>query len=131
MKGPPLGPGGEDITWPHVMAPRGRRTPSTQNVKPQTSNLFRVYPISSGTRPAPGFPECFGPPSPGARLRRLPRIFPSEGAEYFPWMVQASGLPLCFLLPPQPLLPGRSDHPPSRMFLSERWVTLPPHAPRP
>ena len=39
MKGPPLGPGGEDITWPDQVAPRGRRTPSTRNVKPQTSNL--------------------------------------------------------------------------------------------
>ena len=39
MKGPPLGPGGEDITWPHHLAPRGRRRSSTRNFKPQTSNL--------------------------------------------------------------------------------------------
>ena len=39
MKGPPLCPGGEDITWPDQVAPRGRRTPSTRNIKPQTSNL--------------------------------------------------------------------------------------------
>ena len=38
MKGPPLGPGGEDITWPDQVAPRGRRTPSTRKIKPQTSN---------------------------------------------------------------------------------------------
>ena len=39
MKGPALGTGGEDITWPDLVAPRGRRVPSTQKVKPQTSNL--------------------------------------------------------------------------------------------
>ena len=38
MKGPPLGPVGEDITWPEQVAPRGRRTSSTRNVKPQTSH---------------------------------------------------------------------------------------------
>ena len=36
MKGPPLGPGGEDITWPDQMAPRGRNASSTRNLKPQT-----------------------------------------------------------------------------------------------
>ena len=40
MKGPPLGPGGEDITWPDQVAPRRRRTPSTRKIKPQTLNLF-------------------------------------------------------------------------------------------
>ena len=39
MKGPRLGPGEENITWPNQVAPRGRRTSSTRNVKPQTSNL--------------------------------------------------------------------------------------------
>ena len=39
MKCPPLGTGGEDITWPDQVASRGRRAPSTQKVKPQTSNL--------------------------------------------------------------------------------------------
>ena len=39
MKGPPLGPGVEDITWPDQVALRGRRTPSTRKVKPQTSHL--------------------------------------------------------------------------------------------
>ena len=38
MKGPSLGPGGEDITWPDQVAPRGRRKSSTRKVKPQTSN---------------------------------------------------------------------------------------------
>ena len=40
MKGPPSGPVGEDITWPNQVAARGRTTPSTRNVKPQTSNLI-------------------------------------------------------------------------------------------
>ena len=39
MKGHPLGPGGEDITWPDQVAPRGRKVSSTQNVKPQITNL--------------------------------------------------------------------------------------------
>ena len=38
MEGPPLGPGGEDITWPDQVAPRGRRASSTRKIKPQTSN---------------------------------------------------------------------------------------------
>ena len=39
MEGPPLGPGGEDITWPNQVAPRGRKASSTRKIKPQTSNL--------------------------------------------------------------------------------------------
>ena len=42
MEGPPLGPGGEDITWPNQVAPRGRKASSTRKIKPQTSNLFTV-----------------------------------------------------------------------------------------
>ena len=42
MKGPPLGPGGEDITWPDQVAPRGRRTSSNRRVKPQTSNRIEL-----------------------------------------------------------------------------------------
>ena len=41
MEGPPLGPGGEDITWPDQVAPRGRKASSTRKIKPQTSNLLR------------------------------------------------------------------------------------------
>ena len=44
MKGPPLGPGGEDITWPDQVAPRGRKASSTRNHKPQTSKLCRTPP---------------------------------------------------------------------------------------
>ena len=40
MKGPPLGPGGEDITWPDQVAPRCRKASSTRKIKPQTSNLI-------------------------------------------------------------------------------------------
>ena len=39
MEGPPLGPGGEDITWPDQVAHRGRKASSTRKIKPQTSNL--------------------------------------------------------------------------------------------
>ena len=39
MKGPPLGPGGEDITWTDQVAPRGRKSSSTRENKSQTSNL--------------------------------------------------------------------------------------------
>ena len=42
MKGPPLGLGGEDITWPDQVAPRGRKACSTRKIKPQTSNLPRA-----------------------------------------------------------------------------------------
>ena len=40
MKGPRLGPSGEDITWPDQVAPRGRKASSTRKLKPQTSNLY-------------------------------------------------------------------------------------------
>ena len=39
MKGPPLGPGGEDITWPDQVAPRGLKACSTRKIKHQTSNI--------------------------------------------------------------------------------------------
>ena len=39
LEGPPLGPGGQDITWPDQVAPRGRKASSTRKIKPQTSNL--------------------------------------------------------------------------------------------
>ena len=38
MKGPPVGPGGEDITWPDQVAPRSRMASSARKIKPQTSN---------------------------------------------------------------------------------------------
>ena len=41
MKGPPLGPGREDITWPDQVAPRGRKASSTRDLKPQPSNLLQ------------------------------------------------------------------------------------------
>ena len=39
MKGPPLGSGWEDITWPDQVAPRGRKASSTRKIKHQTSNI--------------------------------------------------------------------------------------------
>ena len=43
MKGPPLDPGGEDITWPAQLAPRGRKASSTRKIKPQTLNPMLCY----------------------------------------------------------------------------------------
>ena len=42
MEGPPLGPGGEDITLPDQVAPRGRKASSTRKIKPQTSNCYAM-----------------------------------------------------------------------------------------
>ena len=50
MMGPPLGPGGEDITWPDQVAPRGRTASSTRNLKPQTSDLFTFFHLDQGSR---------------------------------------------------------------------------------
>ena len=49
LEGPPLGPGGEDITWPDQVAPRGQKASSTRKIKPQTSNL--MGPLESWTLP--------------------------------------------------------------------------------
>ena len=43
MRGPPLGPGLENITWPDQVAPRCRKASSTRNLKPQTSHLKPLY----------------------------------------------------------------------------------------
>ena len=51
MEGPPLGPGGEDITWPDQVAPRGRKASSTRKIKPQTSNL--LVPQAPSSRQCP------------------------------------------------------------------------------
>ena len=42
MKGPPRGPGGEDITLPDDVVPRGRKASSTRKLKPQTSNQLHM-----------------------------------------------------------------------------------------
>ena len=52
MEGPPLGPGGEDITWPDQVAPRGRKASSTRKIKPQTSNLSSAAAAAAGGAPA-------------------------------------------------------------------------------
>ena len=54
MEGPPLGPGGGDITWPDKVAPGGRKASSTRKIKPQTSPLLGL---------------SFGCPSGGCILR--------------------------------------------------------------
>ena len=48
LEGPPLGPGGEDITWPDQVAPRGRKASSTRKSKPQTSNHLQLVNDMSG-----------------------------------------------------------------------------------
>ena len=40
MKGPPLGPREEDITWPDQVALRGRKASSARHLKPQTLKTF-------------------------------------------------------------------------------------------
>ena len=40
LGGIPLGPAGEDITWPDQVAPRGRKASGARKIKPQTSNLL-------------------------------------------------------------------------------------------
>ena len=51
MEGPPLGPGGEDITWPDQVAPRGRKASSTRKIKPQTSNLLNDWTSKKHAQP--------------------------------------------------------------------------------
>ena len=46
MEAPPLGPGGEDITWPDQVAPRGRKASSTRKIEPQTSNPMCRNPVA-------------------------------------------------------------------------------------
>ena len=48
----PLGPCGEDITWPAQVAPRRRKASSTRKIKPQTSSL-RTKAFSTTTAPEP------------------------------------------------------------------------------
>ena len=48
LEGPPLVPGWQDITWPHQVAPRGRKASSTCKIKPQTSNLKGRLHIRNG-----------------------------------------------------------------------------------
>ena len=48
MEGPLPGPGGEDITWPDQVAPRGERrlVPAKSNLKPQTSSCAPTLPTA-------------------------------------------------------------------------------------
>ena len=50
MEGPPLGPGGEDTTWPDQVAPRGRKASTTRKIKPQISNLCRSAVAAPGVQ---------------------------------------------------------------------------------
>ena len=51
MKAPPLGPGGEDSTWPDQVATRGRNASSTRRVNPQTSNFAVCIDMKSVVAP--------------------------------------------------------------------------------
>ena len=70
MEGPPLGPGGEDITWPDQVAPRGRKASSTRKIKPQTSNLHHL------TRP----PAATTPPASSVQTSTTRRSDPAQKA---------------------------------------------------
>ena len=48
MEGPPLGLGGEDITWPDQVPPWGRKASSIRKIKPQTSNLRLELVVGQG-----------------------------------------------------------------------------------
>ena len=81
MEGSPLGPGGEDITWPDQVAPRGRKASSTRKIKPQNSNLWRGPTGSSSI----GRPFCA--PSTGRSLL-APFPFPlCRAPGLIPWAV--------------------------------------------
>ena len=103
MKGPQLGPGGEDITWPDQVAAGGRRASSTRKIKPQTSNLNRGYcPIGGGhSEVATGLEPVFtSHPS----IRSPAEV--CESPQYI--VVDESPLP-----PPQPKAVGPISPPPS------------------
>ena len=63
------GPGGEDITWPDQVAPRGRKASSTRKIKPQTSNLskpprpFALLPFLFFSSPCTYLPSLVPPPN--------------------------------------------------------------------
>ena len=79
MEGPRLGPGGEDITWPDQVAPRGRKASSTRKMKPQTSNPEGSPEIAEGSDHSEGSPEekhlrgLSEPSQPGSEDERLRR----------------------------------------------------------
>ena len=43
MKGPPLGPDGEAVTWPHQVAPCGRKPSSTRNLKTSKPQNLKTF----------------------------------------------------------------------------------------
>ena len=71
MEGPPLGPGGEDITWPDQVAPRGQKASSTRKIKRQASNLLFDASLHVAQHECPplAIPDGRSPP-----LQRKPRL---------------------------------------------------------
>ena len=96
MKGPQLG---ENITWPEHVGPRGRRAPSTQKVKPQTSSLVVVVLFPS----RPPYP-CLSAVS----------DFGCHGPRVFVVAPPALFLPFFFLRPPCLRVSVTHHHPPAK-----------------
>ena len=82
MEGPPLGPGGEDITWPDQVAPRGQKASSTRKIKPQTSNPAGSFPRFRGVLGAAAWPAKAVARLAGAAVAtpRAPSLLPSAAA---------------------------------------------------
>ena len=84
MKGPPLGPGGEDITWSDHLAPRGRKASSTRKIKPQTSNLnlwFWKGWSKTGAHVKRNGPYVKAEPNSGAEVHSTPPSQPKENLQ--------------------------------------------------
>ena len=91
MEGPPLGPGGEDITWPDQVAPRGQKASSTRKIKPQTSNLkpqtflhveAKIVEIAEKCPIPLHSPPCLTPPSFALGTRLPPEVPPQSSKRY-------------------------------------------------
>ena len=107
MKGPALRPGGEDITWPNQVDPRGRKASSTRKRKPQTSNPFVVFFLP----PPPALPLCalasgalcYGGPFPRCCPPPLLSVFHSDVRFCLSWLPPPPGMWPCGVLPPDAL----------------------------
>ena len=108
MEGPPLGPGGEDITWPDQVAPRGRKAFSTRKIKPQTSNLHGIFGKTGGvpgrgsTQPVPGEENLLG----GQPRRCLQVPVGLDGSPHFPKLILLWVLQVKLAQPPKNLAIG-------------------------
>ena len=86
MRGPLLGPGEEDITWPDQVAPRGRKSSSTRKMKSQTSNPSCGKPSSlscTSARVAPVNLEISG-----REVTIRLSLFPTVPTVFSTWTIQ-------------------------------------------